>query len=203
MENIKSFIESGILELYVMGNSTPQEIEHVEQMAASFYEVRAEIDSISEAFELYALSNSVTPDPIIKPFLMATIDFTERMKSGEQPSFPPELHEGSKIIDFGEWLHRDDMVLPGNFTDLHARIIGYTPKAITAIVWIKDMAPQEVHDNEYEKFLIVEGTCNILVEDEVYPLLPGDYFSIPLHKNHQVIVTSTNPCKVILQRIAA
>ena len=87
--------------------------------------------------------------------------------------------------------------------EVFAKIIGYTPEAITAIVWLKDYAPHEVHDNEYERFLIVEGTCDIIVEDEVNQLVPGDYFAIPLHKKHLVKVTSSIPCKVILQRVAA
>jgi mannose-6-phosphate isomerase-like protein (cupin superfamily) len=203
MKNLKSFIESGILESYVLGNSTRQETDLVEQMAATFNEVRAEIDSISEACEFYVLAYAVAPDPTVKTFLMATVDYTERIKKGEEPAFPPELGDGSKINDFSEWLNRADMVLPGIFNDFHAKIIGYSPKAITAIVWIKDRSPWEVHDNEYEKFLIVEGTCNITVGDTVHSLIPGDYFSIPLHKNHQVMVTSAIPCKVILQRIAA
>ena len=172
-------------------------------MAARFNEVRAEIDSISAAFEFYALSHAVEPGPIVKTFLLATIDFTERMKNGEEESFPPELHTASKIDDFSEWLNRPDMILPETFTDFHAKIIAYSPKVITAIAWIKDSSPGETHNNEYEKFMIVEGTCNITVEEEVYSLVPGDYFSIPLYKNHQVIVTSAIPCKVILQRIAA
>jgi len=203
MKNLKSFIESGILESYVLGNSTRQETDLVEQMAASFNEVRAELASISEACEFYALAHAITPGPIVKPFVLATVDFTERLKNGEQPSFPPELREGSEINDYAEWLGRADMVLPVTFNDLHAKIIGYTPKAITAIVWILKESPEEVHDNEYERFLIVEGTCNITVAEDVYSLVPGDYFSIPLHKSHQVIVTSPVPCKVILQRIAA
>ena len=73
----------------------------------------------------------------------------------------------------------------------------------TAIVWIKEYAPQEVHDHEFEKFLVVEGSCNIIVEDKIHTLIPGDYFAIPLHKKHLVEVTSIIPCKVILQRIAA
>ena len=65
------------------------------------------------------------------------------------------------------------------------------------------MAPAEVHDNEYEKFLIIEGTCDITVDEDVYSLVPGDYFSIPLYKSHNIKVTSTIPCKAILQRLAA
>ncbi len=92
---------------------------------------------------------------------------------------------------------------PSSFDEFHAKIVSYTPELITAIAWIKTIAPAEAHDDEYEKFLIVEGTCDIIVENDVYPMVPGSYFSIPLHKNHNIKVTSKIPCKVILQRMAA
>ena len=133
---------------------------------------------------------------------MATIDYSERLKSGETITEPPVLHKGSAVDDYAVWLNRADMV-PLDTEDLYAKIISYTPAALTAIVWIKEYAPQEVHDHESERFLIVEGTCNIIVGDEINELVPGDYFAIPLHKNHLVKVTSAIPCKVILQRIAA
>jgi mannose-6-phosphate isomerase-like protein (cupin superfamily) len=65
------------------------------------------------------------------------------------------------------------------------------------------MAPQELHHDEHEKFLIVEGSCTISVEDKSYDLVAGDFLQIPLHKKHHVTVTSSIPCKVILQRAAA
>ena len=203
MKDISEFIGSGIIESYVLGISSPDEAQEVQKMAAAHHEVRAAIDQFSEAFERIALANAVPPDPTVKPFLMATIDYMERMDKGEAPTFPPLLHEGSKIDDYGDWLKRADMSLPTDFSDLHARIIGYTPQVITAIVWIKQMAPQEVHDNEFEKFLIVEGTCDIVIADDVHQLVRGDFLEIPLHKNHHVKVTSDIPCKVILQRVAA
>ena len=67
----------------------------------------------------------------------------------------------------------------------------------------KRFGSQEVHHDEYEKFLIVEGTCTITIGDEVHNLVPGNFLSIPLYKNHTVTVTSLIPCKIILQRIAA
>ncbi len=60
-----------------------------------------------------------------------------------------------------------------------------------------------MHTHELEKFLILEGTCDITIEDEVYSLKAGDFLSIPLYNKHDVKVTSLNPCKAILQRIAA
>ncbi len=203
MTNISSFIESGILESYVLGTATDAEIAAVEAMSVSHYEVRKEIEEISNALEQYAFANAVEPNPTIKTFLMATLDYTARMESGEQPAFPAELQTGSSIQDYAEWLNRPDMVLPEGFTDAYAKIIGYTPTAVTAIVWIKDMAPQEVHHDEFEKFLIVEGSCDITIGDEVHHLVAGNYMAIPLHANHSLKITSSIPCKVILQRIAA
>ena len=203
MKNLKLFIDSGILEFYVLGNTSPQENIEIQEMRDYYPEIDIEINAISEALQIYATANAVPPNPIIKTLLLATIDFTERLKNGEQPAFPPELKKGALISDYAEWINRTDMVSPVTLDGVYAKIIGYTPQALTAIVWIKDMAPQEVHDHEYEKFLILEGTCNITVGDDVYNLVPGDYFAVPLHKDHYVKVTSLIPCKAILQRIAA
>lgn len=140
---------------------------------------------------------------MIKPFLFATIDYSERIEKGEAPSYPKILDEDSRIEDYEEWLNRPNMQLPEDFKDFHAVIISHTPQALTSIVWLKEGAPLELHHNEYEKFLIVEGSCDITIEDTPHPLKAGDYLSIPLHKNHMVKVTSPGPCKIILQRVAA
>lgn len=198
----KEIIESGLLELYVSGNTTDAETKAIDALAAADPEVRHEIETISIAVEAYVLAGSEAPNPIIKPFLMATIDYTERMKNGEVAVEPPLLHDKSTITDYAEWLNRSDIIAPQT-DEVFAKIIGYTPKVITAVVWLKDYAPHEVHDDEFERFLIVEGTCNIIVEDEINKLGPGDYFAIPLHKNHMIEVTSSVRCKVILQRVAA
>jgi mannose-6-phosphate isomerase-like protein (cupin superfamily) len=202
MNNIDDYINSGILEMYVLGDTDTAETIKIEQLAVEHPEIRNEINSIIDSIEGYAIAHAAEPDPIIKPFLLATIDFMDRLKAGEQPAAPPILYPGSTVADYAEWLDRADMVLPHYFNEVHAKIIGYTPEAKTAIVWIKTMSPQEVHDNEYEKFLIVEGTCTITIEDEVHQLVPGNVLSIPLYKNHTVVVTSKIPCKVVLQRIA-
>ncbi len=198
----KQFIDSGILEQYVFGTANPDELEKVERMAAADPLIKIEIDAICETLETLAMANAIEPGPAVKPFLMAEINYTERLKNGEPVTTPPLLHQQSTIKDFADWLNRDDMRYDGT-ENLFAKIIGYNPEAVTAIVWIKENTPQEIHDDEYERFLIVEGTCDILVGDETSHLVPGDYFAIPLYKNHVVKVTSAIPCKIILQRAAA
>jgi mannose-6-phosphate isomerase-like protein (cupin superfamily) len=201
--DIKEYISSGVLELYVLGSLSKEESMQIEELAATHVEVRQEIEEISQAIENYAMENAVAPGPVVKPFLLATIDFMSRIQQGEAVSLPPVLNELSKISDYAQWLNRDDMILPSEADDIYAKIIGYAPGALTAIVWIKTSTPPEVHTDEYEKFLIVEGTCDLFVEGAARQLVPGDYFTIPLHKDHTLQITSDIPCKVILQRIAA
>ena len=86
---------------------------------------------------------------------------------------------------------------------MYAKIISSTSNETTAIVWLKEAAPAEVHTDTYEKFLVVEGSCTISIEDTIHRLVPGDFLSIPLHVSHVVTVTSTEYCKIILQRVAA
>jgi mannose-6-phosphate isomerase-like protein (cupin superfamily) len=203
MESHKEFIESGVLEMYVLGQVTDREAKEVEQMATRHPEIRQELNMIEDALEKNARLAAVEPSPIVKAFFMATVDYTLRMEQGETPGLPPVLNKRSEIADYNEWLNREDMVAPEEFDGLFAKILNYTPQAMTAVVWIDGATPEEVHDDEYENFLILEGTCTIVIEEAQHHLVPGDFLSIPLYKTHFVKVTSPKPCKVLLQRIAA
>lgn len=61
MEDIKQFIESGILELYVLGDVSPAERQLVEAMIQKHPAVRAEVEEIENALESYSLENAVDP----------------------------------------------------------------------------------------------------------------------------------------------
>lgn len=202
MKKINDYLQSGMIESYVLGLVSPSEAKEVEKMAAANDEVRAAIDEFSKILEQQALSNAIAPGPLMKPMVMAAINYIDRREKGEPASFPPMLHEGSKITDYKEWLTRPDMLIPSEIKNVYARVIGYTPAVTTAIVWIKNTAPAEVHTKEVEKFLIAEGTCEIIIEEDVYRLSPGDFFIIPLFKSHSIKVTSNIACKAILQRVA-
>jgi anti-sigma-K factor RskA len=61
LEDIKAYIESGILELYVLGDVTPEERAQVEAMAQKHPAIKAELDEIERSIELYAKKNGVEP----------------------------------------------------------------------------------------------------------------------------------------------
>ena len=61
MEEIETYIESGILELYVLGDVTPDERAHVEVMASKHPVVKAELGEIEKSLEAYAEVYAVDP----------------------------------------------------------------------------------------------------------------------------------------------
>lgn len=203
MIDITRYIESGILELYVLGNITDAEKLEVEQMAIQHPAIANELSAINKALQTYATAYSLTPGVTIKPAVLSTIDFIERLQNGEPVSFPPPVHEGSKIADYAAWINRNDMVLPVDFVDIFVKVLAHTEQSTLAIIWLKTGSPVEVHHDKLESFLIVEGSCIITIEQEEFPLKVGDVLTIPLHKKHFVTVTSPFACKVILQRAAA
>jgi len=202
MQDLSSFLDSGILERYVMGQTTVAEDREVAHMAALFPEVQDQLESWTTALEQYASAHATAAPETIRPFLMATINYISRIESGEIPAAPPLLHAASSPEDYAAWLNRPDLQLEDPEEDVKALIIGHTPEALTAIVWLKRGALPEEHSTEYEKFLVIEGTCMITIGEEVHYLKPGDRLDIPLYTTHSVHVTSDTHCKVILQRVA-
>lgn len=200
--DVAGYLKSGIIELYVLGLTTAEEVAEIEKLALIYPEIEEEIESVTAALVNHsATGRKINPD--VKAMLMATIDYTERLKKGECPSQPPLLTEHSTEADFADWLQRDDMFYDQDFGDTYVKIIGHSAEAMTGIVWLRKGSLPEVHDKEYEKFLILEGTCDIITEEKTHSMVPGSYFSVPLHIEHSVVVTSVNPCKLILQRQAA
>ena len=61
MEEGKAYIESGILELYVLGQLSVQEQSEVQNMASTYPEVKREMEAIEIAMEHYAVQNAVKP----------------------------------------------------------------------------------------------------------------------------------------------
>jgi mannose-6-phosphate isomerase-like protein (cupin superfamily) len=218
--NIQEYISSGILELYVMGSLSDVEMQKVKERIELHPELETEVKQIELLLESYTVVHAIAPDPeskkrilegilraIVDPTTkameLATVDYEQRLKNGEKAGVPSILNEKSSVSDYSEWLSRKDIAAPENFEDVFVKIIGVSGKAITAVVWIKEGIPYEVHEREYEKFMIVEGTCDIIISGKALSLAPGDFLNIPLYIGHEAKVTSKTPCKIILQRVAA
>ena len=72
--DLSCIIQSGDLELYVMGMLPPEEAGKVETLAQLFPEIKQEIDAIAQTFEAGALQMAVKPTAAAKDKLMAALN---------------------------------------------------------------------------------------------------------------------------------
>ncbi|GGH08393.1 hypothetical protein GCM10007422_25930 [Pedobacter zeae] len=97
VENLKAYIESGVLELYVLGDLSPEETLQVEEMASQYPEVRDEIAAIEQAMEQYAMQNAVEPSADVETRLFEKLGLSEVEENvNVQPA--PIYTEEPKII---------------------------------------------------------------------------------------------------------
>ncbi len=89
MEDVNAYIESGILELYVLGQLSALEIAEVEAMAAKHPEVKAELSAIEIALETYALENSITTSEELELRILSQFD-DEKSTITANPATPEQ-----------------------------------------------------------------------------------------------------------------
>jgi anti-sigma-K factor RskA len=94
VEDAKAYIESGILELYVMGQLSAPEMAEVETRAAISPEIRQEIEAIELALEQYALKTAVMPRIDLFAGIEASISSSAETNIPDpiNPVVPPAVH---------------------------------------------------------------------------------------------------------------
>jgi anti-sigma-K factor RskA len=105
--NTKEYIESGIIESYVLGVTTVGESAEVEQLALEYPEIQAEIESVSNIFENYALQYETEPPAFLKDKIKAQL-FSEPISADR---FQAAVHGGQATVA-NEQLAGDSNQLP-------------------------------------------------------------------------------------------
>ncbi|WP_428327420.1 anti-sigma factor [Mucilaginibacter sp.] len=89
MEDIKAYIESGVLELYVLGDISRDEKLQVEAMIIKHPAIKAEVVEIERSMELYAEANAVDAPEHLRSRVLNSI----LTNLGDDNSFPPAKAE--------------------------------------------------------------------------------------------------------------
>lgn len=194
-------IDSGLLEEYVLGTLRSDLVGMVRDAIATDPMVRAEVHQLELALEQMAQARAVDPPADVRSNILSSADglLADRLISDR----PPILHPASKAADYARWIDQPQMVEDPANEDTFFVPFAMNEEALTALVWMRKGAAVETHTDCIEKFLILEGTCNIIIGDTVNPMRAGDYMRIPMHVPHSVVVTSDITCRIIVQRVAA
>ena len=75
--NVNEYIESGILDVYVLGGLSPEEISEVEAFASQFPEISKELEAIRSTIEVMSSSESIIPPLVSKSKLFDKIYLTD------------------------------------------------------------------------------------------------------------------------------
>lgn len=110
MKNIKEYIESGILELYVLGDISPDEKLQVEAMAAEYSEIKAEIEDIENSMELYAEEHAIPPSENLRGRILNSL----LTNLGDDRTF-------TKARNHTEEVFEDDEIVANNVIAMPAR----------------------------------------------------------------------------------
>lgn len=112
--DIQSFIQSGLLEAYVLGQCTTEERALVERMVAEHAEVRAELTVIEMALEGYAAANTVAPPDWMKGRILEVIE-NERISPIPAAPSAPAAGSSSTILRIFQLLALGFALLGGFF----------------------------------------------------------------------------------------
>lgn len=85
MKDLKTYLESGILEQYVLGDLSKDEMLELEVYADQYPEIRHELNEIENALQRYAIQNAIEPSEIIKSNIFVALGFDE-LESGSKSS---------------------------------------------------------------------------------------------------------------------
>lgn len=85
----KTYIESGVLELYVLGDLSSEEKREVEEMAVQHPEIRSELEAIESALEAYALANAIQPSARARGKVLGSLVTAQSSDSSNEPVIVP------------------------------------------------------------------------------------------------------------------
>lgn len=91
--DVKAYIESGILESYVLGFASEQEVQEVRCLSHIYPEIAEELKSVEEGIEKMATQQAVQPPVELKNTIMAAIK-----KETQIPSSKPQIKQEAKIV---------------------------------------------------------------------------------------------------------
>jgi mannose-6-phosphate isomerase-like protein (cupin superfamily) len=108
----------------------------------------------------------------------------------------------NKYSNHKSWMDAVSPLLPKKLkAPFYARPLTNT-KGVTQVLIMSGIdIPDEVHEDELESFILLEGECECHVGERIIKVSAGGYLEIPLHQHHDVKILSEYIVGV-MQRIA-
>lgn len=196
--NLQTYIESGILELYILNLLDESERLMVQSMVLKNPELKMEIQEIERALENYAFEHAVEPSVELKEKIECELGVLAADKAIQDKMVViDEYSDRQSWLDFVT-SRFPEALLAENFCELIGQEKGLKQMLVVSTFDIEE----ESHEQEYESFLILRGKCRCTVDGNIFFLEAGGFTQIPLKVNHRVEVVD-GPVMAVVQYKAA
>ena len=192
--SVQDYIDSGILEQYTLGQLSPDEEHEVLRMAQEHPEIASELEAVADTLESYALQQAIKPPAEVRSSLLDKI-------AALKPKIPILTAE-SRVEDYAKWLDHPRHQPPEDYDNRHVSPFGQEENRTFMIVWWKREEEPHVHRKTTEIALVVEGTCNMILDGVITPHKAGDVVIMRPGCVHGITVTSETPMKAVVMRVA-
>ena len=182
-----------------------EEIKHLLTDGSETRTDMLNIDQTEDALVKFAKSHSIAPPPALRESVLGKISQLATQKKQQQRL---DLANLPMLADNTNWHDWQQVVQgiepPANFDNIHLHTIESNEKRELFVAWVKEMVEEEVHFDLIESFLILEGSCECHISNEkgetrIVCLGQGDHITMQLGETHDIIITSLQPAKAILE----
>ena len=165
------------------------------------------VDATEDALIAFVNAYSSSPPGHLREKILNKISALQ--KAANQPevidlSNPPLLSEQSNWLSWQKAV--EHIQPPDHYEGIHLHSLESSEKRELFVAWVKEYIDEEVHHDLLESFVLLEGTCECHITDEngqtkIVRMAPGDFIEMQIGESHDVVITSAEPAKAILQWI--
>ncbi len=196
--NVREYIDSGVLYDYCTNALSESERQAVEEVCTQYPEIKEELLSLQQSLNGHAEKTAVWPKAELQESIWSTLENINIEKNGDLNNLPLI----NKYSDHNNWKRIVMPLVPETvIQDREIKMLRETSSITQMLVISKTNVDEEIHENEKESFLVLEGECECCIGAEVTRLGPGGFIEIPLHTRHNVKVLSPYVVAV-LQHVA-
>lgn len=196
--NLKDFIDSGILELYVLELLSQQDRAMVSLLLEEFPDLSAEVQKVEIQLERKVMQQQRACRTSFEEMQGIVLNSAK-----EQKMHIDDLPLINKHSDYKKWHRLVHETAPEALSSDNYQRVLRSENGVTQVLVVSTFdIPDELHDDSYESFLILKGECRCTVGDDVFGLTAGGFTEIPLNENHRVEVINA-PVMAIVQYVAA
>ena len=197
--NIEEYIKNGIVEDYCLNLIKEPEKSDFEKALRLYPELRREFEEVQESLYRYATLNAMAPPKYSKEKIWNTLQNLNLEENMELSNLPII----NQYSDYKKWLEVVKPLLPKEVPKGHfMKNLTQTETVMQLLVMTSTDVEDEVHEDVYESFIILEGECECRIGDHtIVRLKAGGFMNIPLNEHHDLKIISDHVVG-IMQRIS-